>query len=510
MQEVELLDGEAPDAPGPTVPSARRRRGRRWVVLVAALVAVALVGFQQVVDARDRAAWERVAALDGVVRPLGDTLDVAAVAESRIRELDAGERDAGPTIQVTTVADGSQAVTSTLAGEEEPSWSTTVLGADPARASAAASPMGMGTVSRCAPALDDEAVCLVSDGYEPYSEDGPTSPVAATTTRLVVLDSDDGGIVAEWPTTGAVALTTLPGLAVVPVPDEPAGVATVIAYDQRSGGERWRYVLRPPQGENLRSWVRSIYLFTAGELVVVASAGTLVLLDAEGQLVRDDLGSANSYGYAVKGTLVVSTMSAGREVTTTTVVAPDGDPAADRVYLGEIVTPGVDAGSVPGLVLTTTSGSNSLAEQIGDEAEAAGTGPGVRGYDSETGEERWFVSMSQEANGMQSSVIVLDERVLVTSPDAAVVALDAHTATRLWSAPEGGAGLGIFTDGRLVFSAVERPDDEGGGTQLVGWDLDTGDEVWSAPLTEDIDALIVVNHTLLGRNYDTGATYQLG
>jgi outer membrane protein assembly factor BamB len=507
MQEVELLDGEELDGPVDAAAGVRPDRRRRWrAVLAVALGVVALVGVQQVVDARDRAAWARVADLDGVARSLGDTLEVSTPDAQMLRELDDASRVGVPLAQVVVAADGSQSVMPTFVDDGHPSWSTPVLGPDPDRASAEGGVVGASTCAQAADAKDT-AVCMVSDGYFVFSSDGDGGgeQVDASVTKIVVVQTARGEILAEWPTVPARALTTLPGLVVVAAGGDPS-VVTVVAYDQSSGAERWRYEVPRSEATSAMNVVNhGPYgtLYAAGEVVAVATDGSLTLLDADGRFVRDDLRPLNGYGYSSGRALVVLS-TASTDALATTVVAPDGDPAADRVYAGELANPGVDDGSVPGLVLTVTNGALTLAEQIGDEPVSDGARPGLHGYDSATGEELWFVGMSQFPTGTQpTSVIVLDERVYVTSPDAAVTALDARTGATVWSTDEPGTEFGIVTDGRLVLARAQRSADES-GPQLVGWDLDTGAEVWRAPLPRDVDAVSVVNHTLLGLSFSTG------
>ncbi|MBO3103914.1 outer membrane protein assembly factor BamB family protein [Cellulomonas fengjieae] len=499
MQEVDLVDGDEAAASDPSAGTSAVRARRRWVLVVAAgVVVVALVVVQQVVDARDRAAWARVADVDGVVRPLGDALEVRAVEERELAELDGSPR--GPDAQIVAAPDGSQAVTSTPLTDDEAAWSVPLTGPDPVRAGLGNAVMGL---SRCVPgAHPTTSVCLLSDGYLTYStDDDEPQWVAATTTKALVVDTRHGTVVAEWPTVAADALTTLLGLVVVAATDASAGV-TVVAYDERTGAERWRHVVPPSSGPDRVHGGTGTDLFAVGGLVVVGTQASLTLLDAEGRFVRDDLRGPDGYAYSQDGSVVVVSPGSGGEITTT-FVGPDGDPASDRVYVGEPLHSPVDDGSVPGLLLTVTSGTR-LADPSGE------SGPGLQAYDTGTGERRWFVGMTQLGGGMQpATAIVLDERVYVTRPDAAVVAIDAHTGATLWSAQESGSQVGIFTDGRLVYAQAQRPAGEG-GAQLVGRDLSTGEEVWHAPLPDGIDNLWVAGHRLFGSNFTTGENLELG
>ncbi|WP_203758742.1 hypothetical protein, partial [Cellulomonas chitinilytica] len=63
---------------------------------------------------------------------------------------------------------------------------------------------------------------------------------------------------------------------------------------------------------------------------------------------------------------------------------------------------------------------------------------------------------------------------------------------------------------RSVFAASTRSHDGRRGRWLVGRDLDTGAERWSAPLPDGVDVLTVIDHTLLGMAYSTGERTELG
>ncbi|WP_203758552.1 hypothetical protein, partial [Cellulomonas chitinilytica] len=412
MQDVELLDGDEldghrADADAAAVHADRRRAVWRWRVVAGVLVVGAgLLGVQAFVDARERAVLAELAGVDGVVRPLGGTLEATALTSQEVDDL---RLDAQPGLlaaEIRTVADGPQAIVSTRVDSGgQPRWSIPVLGLGP-RPTDEAAPFTV--LSRCVASADGPgtAVCLVSDGYVTYSDDGPVAAMSpVTTSEVVVVDTDHGRVVSRWATEPAHVVASLPGLVVTGFADPPAGVVTVVAHDGRTGVERWRYAVPFAEGEDVAGWVEYGSLYTAGDLVVVVSARSITLLDADGRLVRDDLGGHDlgvSYGYLWGSTLRVSSTSATGDVTTT-VVAADGDPDADRVYRGDAVVTTVDDGSVPGLFLTMSAGAMSLAEQMGDEPATSGAGPGLRAYDSATGQELWRVRIPSSSAGPSTS-----------------------------------------------------------------------------------------------------------
>ena len=84
METVELVERDdvppRPDAPDDVDP---RRRSRRWLLVPVLVVAVALVGVQVVVEARERAAVEALAQVEGVVRPVDEDVRILWTLERR-------------------------------------------------------------------------------------------------------------------------------------------------------------------------------------------------------------------------------------------------------------------------------------------------------------------------------------------------------------------------------------------------------------------------------------------
>ncbi|GIG23738.1 hypothetical protein Cch01nite_44620 [Cellulomonas chitinilytica] len=465
-----------------------------------------LAAGQWFVDARERAVVAALARVDGVVPPLGDTVETSPLSTQEVEEYQLADLDL-PAATVTAGADGSRSVVSSHVGADgQPLWSVPVLA--PASAGASSGDAGPSDVSRCVTGAgkDATAVCVVSDAVLTVSDSVPLLR-PATTTKVVVVGTDDGQVLSTWATGPAVAVASLPGVVLTGYADESSRVVTVVAHDETTGAERWRYTMPLSEGSAAAAWGIGRAVYTVGDLAVVTDEMAMTVLDADGRVVRDDLGRGDgvaAYGYVLDGALVVSTMTRSGEATTT-VLAPDGDPRSDRVYTGDLMTP-VDDGSVPGLVLTITSGSLPLAQQMGDESTRPGRGPGLRAYDSATGEELWYARLSTNAG--PTGAIVLRGRVYVTSTAAAVVALDARTGRRVWKSADTGTDLGMFTDGRWVYSVVHRPlssDD----AWLVGWDLRSGAERWSARLPDGLEAVTVEGHTLLAIDFTNGRSSHL-
>src|SRR5690349_20056385 len=133
-QEV-VLDDSTPDADALGTGAISRVR-RWWFVAGAVVLVLVLAGVQSVIDARADAAVARLAAVPGVLDPLGDELEVArALGEEESRSLLTSiplPHDTWASIRVGE--DGSQSFTATDLGTGETVWSTPLLGPNPGRA----------------------------------------------------------------------------------------------------------------------------------------------------------------------------------------------------------------------------------------------------------------------------------------------------------------------------------------------------------------------------------------
>ena len=271
MQHVEL------DEPGLPVPAeqpvARRRVAWWWVVGTAAVAVAGLAVVQVVLDARERATAERLAATPGVVRTIGADVGVlwrpdpaaTAVIGQRI-DVDGG------VVGLAVADDGSQTFVSLDQRTGRQRFSTPLLGPDPARARSldrtAAGTCVAVPVDEGSP---DQAACLVSDGFVQYGDEGVETRKPATTTRVVVLDTRDGHVVADTSAPGATALAALRGLAVVAVPG-PDGRTEVSGRDLLTGEVRWRF--SPPlPGADRRVFAGEVRLVAVDGLVGVTVPG---------------------------------------------------------------------------------------------------------------------------------------------------------------------------------------------------------------------------------------------
>src|SRR6478736_2364556 len=212
MQHVEL--DEAAVVPPVADAGRRGRRRRRWGLPVAggaAALVAALVVTQTALDARERAAQERLAATPGVVRPVDADVGVLWRPDPAAQAVLLQGVDAGTAMVGLAVADdGSQAFVGLDQRTGEQRFSTPLVGPDGARARS----LDRSAAGTCVPVpgVDGppvQAACLVSDGFVQYGDEGVETRKAATATRVVVLDTDDGQVVADEPVPGATALAVL-------------------------------------------------------------------------------------------------------------------------------------------------------------------------------------------------------------------------------------------------------------------------------------------------------------
>ena len=473
MQHVELDEA---GVPVPTRQPRARRRGTGWWVVGTALVVVAvLVATQAVLDARERAAAERLAATPGVVRSLGADVGVLwrpdpAATAVIVQRIDVD----GAVLGLAVADDGSQAFVSLDQRTGRQRFSTPLLGPDPARARSldrtAAGTCVAVPVDEGSP---DQAACLVSDGFVQYGDEGVETRKPATTTRVVVLDTRDGHVVADTSAPGATALAALRGLAVVAVPGRD-GQTEVTGRDLFTGEVRWRF--SPPlPGADRRVFAGEVRLFAVDGLVGVTIPGwTATVLSSSGEVLRESRpGDADHLLDPVAGRLVLlSTTGSGALLST---LVERG--RADVDVPGEVLPFTVDDGSVPDLVLTSSGN--------------------VRGWDAATGESRWTSDVVASVNAL-----LLDGRVYV-STRAGVAALDGRTGDLLWRASTAGSTVPGFvvTDGRQLVT-TEQPVGGGNISDLAAFALDDGRTLWRVAFPDNLWSSAAVGHLLIGWGRD--------
>lgn len=451
-QEVELVEGAAE----PPLPVARTARERRWW-FAGGVVAVVLVlaGVQWTVDTRERAAVADLAAVPGALDPLGDELEVVRrIGEEETRSLWSSIPVADHTWAGIRVGeDGSQAFTATDLRTGEAVWSTPLLGPHAGRAAGRDKSSGGG----CRPGAANPpaqtatwAVCTVTDGYSTFSTATGEERVPATTTRVAVLDTGDGHLLAEWAVEHDALIDVLPGLVLVGLRRD--GNVEIVAHDARTGTERWRHEDSPAgnTSQPAGSWT----FVAAGDVVGYPDGDSLTVLSAGGEVVRTDLPAPGRETLATDpGTglpvLPAPLVDDGDTTSTTTLLARDADPARDRVLLGRIIRMTVDDGSVPGLVLTTR-----------DRLYA---------WDEDTGRPRW----DRDLRGGYGALVVRG-RVYLCTPTS-VVALDGRYGDTVWESEAPSCSYsGLTTDGQdLLMTSITTGTTGPGG--MTGYDFATGE-----------------------------------
>ncbi|WP_186813283.1 outer membrane protein assembly factor BamB family protein [Cellulomonas xylanilytica] len=480
MQEVELLDGDEHVTEQPETP-ARSRRGPRWVAAGAVAVALSLVGTQWVVDSREAAAVARLASVAGVFPQLGDELVVVREMSS-VEGYDlwsAIEIGDARTATLTVAPDGSQSVEAVDQRTGAALWSTPLVGPSTERAATREN----GSGGRCqGDGGWEEAstllVCLATDGFVRYGNE-TEERFPATTTRVVVLDSGDGHVVAEWAVAHGSRLAVVGDLAVVGTRDAQDGVV-VVGHDVQTGDEQWRY-REPVEAADVTPTEQQDWgLFTAGDAVALYDGDGYVVLSETGALVRDDLREAGQDAGLgtdpVTGQLMISTYG-GSSPTTTTLLAPDADPAGDVVLQGEPVRVTVDDGSLPGLTLTYRGHAYA--------------------WDRRTGEQLWEAKVQPSYNAL----ILRGRLYLTTSTE--IAGLDGRTGEVLWRTPLPVSGQGMLaTDGRDLMLLSSAYDDSGVGRVTV-YDLGTGDETRTIEFPPGVSDIQLMHGLLVGWSYTT-------
>ncbi|WP_315094653.1 PQQ-binding-like beta-propeller repeat protein [uncultured Cellulomonas sp.] len=505
MQEVELLDGGEPSIDEVGAP-VRRRHGRRWIVVGVAAVALSLVATQWVVDARERAAVARLAAVPGVLPAFGDELTVArTITRADVYALWGGITAAGGvSASLDVAADGSQAFVGVDKDSGETLWSTPLLGPNAERAGSLENSFGSGCQSDAGPEeVATVAVCLVTDGFTRYAtaEDsaGGDERVPATTTRAMVLDPADGRVLSERAVEPDAQLAVLNGLLLVGTRD--AERLEVVAYDLDTGDERWTYDDARARLDETGDAQGSQYwgFMRAGDVVVYSIGSSLGLLSASGESVREDLWSTSGDEYgggymtdAVTGNLVLQDY-ATTGVQSTTLLAADGHPDADVLLEGGLLGSVVDDGSVPGLVLTSS-----------DQLHA---------WDRRTGDPRWEAELQSTG-----SALVVRGRVYLTT-STGIAALDGRTGAVVWTQDLPSSSIGaLATDGRDLLLSTAFDGGQDGAEQLgadatrkgmTGYDLATGDQTRFVPYPEDVFDVQVYGEMIIGWSPTSDDTYLL-
>ncbi|ADG72986.1 Pyrrolo-quinoline quinone [Cellulomonas flavigena DSM 20109] len=479
-------DGTDAGAPGPADPPQPLRGRRRAITLAAVLVVVlatvAVVGEVRQ-DARERERLAVLAASRTALAPLDGPPQVLWTSD-REEVLWASARTPDGLL-VVPGTQGERVVRALDPATGDVVWERELLpprdtAPAPNEDVAGASCVGHG-------AAGDLLACLASDAMTVFDErTTDIRYVAPTVVRLVLLDPQDGTVVADLSdavagTGTAPAYVALGDLVVVSSVVDDATRVVAVAPD---GSVAWRTEVppstRPAPG---LPGLRRADVLALGDHLVVATAEEMRLLDATGATVRtvpladdESLGGAEgTTAFARTGLDRVTLMQVGSEV----VARGEGTKVVRADHVGELpggrVRADVDDGSDPRLVLTS-------------DAE------GLHGWDAE-GVRRWSADVQ-----VTRSAMVLAGRVHATTRADALVTFDARTGAELWRRDGLVLDQAPLADGRVLL--VRERGADGAALDLVALDVADGEVAWRTPWPEGVDQLQAVFGVIVGLSYD--------
>ena len=455
---------DGPGSPGHAHPSPRTRRRVLTIAaaLVVGLVAVAVVGEVREA-ARERARLAVLATLPRVLAPLDAPPEVLWTDDTDNLLLGTTVRTAGGLLVGAHAGDDGSSIAHALdPATGEVVWERELLAAPATAPQPDAPPQG----GFCqAHGADGTLVaCFAGDDGSVPDGDG-FRYLAPTVTRLLLLDPQDGTVVADLSDavagTGAVpAFLVLDDLAVVSsVVDD---VTQVVAVD-RAGAVAWRHTVPVEPTSPARVDLRRAEVVPLGQHLLVATPDELRVLDGTGATVRAvPLGSDEFLEGTSGATVLVST--AGDRAPVDLFSGRVGEGETTKVlwddHVGEVpgrwLRPHVDDGSAHGLLLTVDHEN-------------------LYGWDPD-GELRWTADRPSSIESLD----VLAGRVHLTV-GAALMTLDARTGGELWR--RGGLVVEdqVLTDGRHLLVRPAAPADAP-HAELVALDAADGTIAWRTEL----------------------------
>lgn len=501
---------------------ARARRRRRLLVAGVATVVAGLVATQAVLDARERAAYARVADVPGVLLPVGDGLEPLWPAD---RVVAAGEwamttwnsplaRSDGVALGAAFDDDGVPRAGAFDGTTGEVLWSVPLAGAEPLQVHDSG---GWWIHCDVTTGGRDLLACLVPLRHvpaEPVEDDDPagTGSVVATAAELVVLDAHTRAEVLRVEVEPTATFTLLGDL-VVTARAAPDLSTTVAARDLLTGAEEWSRTTppgtarAPRHGDPRESTPR---LATLGETLLVQHGTSVERLAADGTLVSTapvDVGEQDFafFHVARERLAVLQVYAPGSGSGRALVLDPDG--AWVELPDSEPVRLTVDDGSEPDLLLLSgRDGPGGTGEPDG-----IGGSSGLVAWDVREEEVRWSLP-SEPAD----AALVLDGTVYLSTTQGTLVALDLEDGTELWRAEPGpdepwpaDYSPGVATDGRILLLLRDR--NAAGAAQVptaTAFAIGDGRRLWSQALPDGIDWTTSAGRVLLGRGGDEGLVRQ--
>lgn len=462
--DVVLLEdgsGAAPPEP-PDVPEPRARRRRRRAVLVVTAVLALVVGASAVQAWRERAAWEELAAVTGVVPRLDAAPSVAwSLPGVWVREVSESvllvEGVAGLSTSAVDLTDGE--VLWQPADDGGWAWRDCrfVRRTDVPPVLGLSRPVGDAT----------EVVCTAVEQTEPEA----TTPDAFVTV-VTVHDARTGDVLAERSLRGWALVDTAEGDVLHAEVDDD-GRLEVVRWDPLRGADRWRQgteVVATDQGLGGALWA-------FGDLLVVQAGEQVLWLSVEDGSVVPESAAADR-----RTVLAELVDGAVLEQVPPDAAGPGGLLVRERDGRARLVVEGWFAGP-------------AVLDPRAPVLLAAGDDGALAAHDVRDGTLLWTRAdggPGQWAAGGMPLALVGHRLVLAVRSGLETV--DARSGTALWATDLPVAPSGALTDGRSVLVAV--PADDGSGT-LIALDLRDGTEVWRVPLEAPADTLLVVADTLL-------------
>lgn len=476
MHEVELVEGV--DEPEPTRPGAADdgapadgggpswiRRNVRRLAPIAALAVLALVGTQLVVDARERARLEALAAIPGVVPPTGPDIGVIWRADPALgRVLQTGASIDGAVVGGKVSGTGTAAATVDLVAIDTDTgavrWTTPVQlpAADVTPGGGPASPsVGCMSVTHAGRVL---AACEAQQ----YGDGLVATPDSATW----VVDPSDGAVLDHSVVPGGAAIAFTDDALVVthsiaPDSDEPAPSDAgsvrwrATATDLVSGATLWTYTTpvldAPVQVDG--SGAANASLQPIGDRIILGVDGHAWILGAGGTLERDVPLQPGTWVQGVRSGVLAESSYTSTGVYTDALLLPDGTSVPTDEIAGGL---SVDDGSAPGVVFTVGSQPSGSA--------------GLSGRDATTGKVLWH-------RGEPVSAGLLLHGVLYLVADQSIEAVDATTGRTRWSTTLDFQPQQLSTDGRyLLVPAL--------ATSLRAYKLSDGRLGWTKELRSEV------------------------
>jgi len=443
---------EASGGPDDAAPPSHRRR-RTVVAVVAAAVAVAVVAGLAALDAdRRERAYERAAAVPGLLTPVDGPVHVRWRAAAKPG---AGSvLVADDTVVLVTQDGAGRHVTGYEAETGTQRWTARLA---PAQAGAQDVPV------QCPSWRDGRVgpvVLCVTGLLEPVYVEGESVSAGL---RVVALDAVTGRELGSWTRAGTVAGFGRVGDDMVVAVTEPDGQTAVERRDGRTGDVRWSYRSRQYLASALA--IERSTMEMTDRVAVVRGAELAVLRLDDGRVLASE-----NRGQAIA-------LLAYRDGYAWWTPAGNG-----RLVDGE----GAEGPALPAVPSRLDVDDDSALEVV-----VVSTGLAVRALDAESGVERWSL-------GLRTAPRAVVDGTLLVSDGGRYAAYDVRTGTPLWSHDEDAPDWPPLTDGSLVLTAAQ----DHGVTTLVARGLRDGAQRWSVELPRQVVHLAAVGGLIVGRTSD--------